>query len=152
MSQLMYSTEEVAAALGLHVRTVRGYVRDGLLPAVRIGKQYRIAGADLDAFTARPAATPPAGTPATAARPRAEASAVVQVDPVDVATMNRLASLVMGAAGTQPADQAARLHVQTVYHRERASLKFVLTGDPDAVAGLLTLISDFTGELGPDGA
>jgi excisionase family DNA binding protein len=30
----------------LHVRTVRKYVRDGRLKAVRIGKQYRIARDD----------------------------------------------------------------------------------------------------------
>ena len=43
VSQEMYSVEQVADLLGLHVRTVRGYVRDGRLKAVRIGKQYRIA-------------------------------------------------------------------------------------------------------------
>ncbi|HEX5997016.1 MAG TPA: helix-turn-helix domain-containing protein, partial [Jiangellales bacterium] len=47
----MYSVEQVAHRLGLHVRTVRGYIRTGRLKAVRIGKQYRIAGADLDALT-----------------------------------------------------------------------------------------------------
>ena len=42
-NQDLYSVEQVAAQLGLHVRTVRNYVRDGRLKAVRIGKQYRIA-------------------------------------------------------------------------------------------------------------
>jgi hypothetical protein len=51
-------------------------VRDGRLPATRIGKQYRIARSDLDAFTgARPG--PLAG--GTDGPPRVEASAVVQV-------------------------------------------------------------------------
>ena len=45
------SVEQVAESLGLHVRTVRDYVRGGRLKAVRIGKQYRIARADLDALT-----------------------------------------------------------------------------------------------------
>ena len=55
MSEEMYSVEQVADRLGLHVRTVRGYIRAGRLKAVRIGKQYRIARADLDALTGRPA-------------------------------------------------------------------------------------------------
>ncbi len=54
MAARMYSVEEVAARLGLHVRTVRNYVRDGRLKAVRIGKQYRIAAADLEELTGRP--------------------------------------------------------------------------------------------------
>jgi excisionase family DNA binding protein len=61
MSDEMYSVEQVAERLSLHVRTVRGYIRDGRLRAVRIGKQYRIAAADLDALTGRPAPAPPAG-------------------------------------------------------------------------------------------
>ena len=39
MSQELYSVEQVAEHLGLHVRTVRNYVRDGRLKAVRIGKR-----------------------------------------------------------------------------------------------------------------
>jgi len=37
------SVEHVAERPGLQVRTIRSYVRDGRLTAVRIGKRYRIA-------------------------------------------------------------------------------------------------------------
>jgi excisionase family DNA binding protein len=50
---MLYSVEQVADRLGLHVRTVRNYVREGRLKAVRIGKQYRIAADDLAAMTGR---------------------------------------------------------------------------------------------------
>ena len=53
MSQELYSVEQVADLLNLHVRTVRNYVREGRLKAVRIGKQYRIAREDLEAMTGR---------------------------------------------------------------------------------------------------
>jgi excisionase family DNA binding protein len=52
MEQL-YSVDQVAELLGLHVKTVRNYVREGQLRAVCIGKQYRIALEDLEAFTGR---------------------------------------------------------------------------------------------------
>ncbi|MBN9569617.1 MAG: helix-turn-helix domain-containing protein, partial [Alphaproteobacteria bacterium] len=51
MTQDFYSVEQVAERLGLHVKTVRSYIREGKLNAVRIGKQYRIAHADLAALT-----------------------------------------------------------------------------------------------------
>ena len=50
MSEQLLSPHQVADALGLHVRTVRNYVRDGRLPATRVGKQYRIAREDLEKF------------------------------------------------------------------------------------------------------
>src|SRR5690606_41503039 len=83
-----YTVEQAARLLGLHVKTVRGYVRDGRLKAVKIGKQYRIAREDLEAFTGLPLA------PAGAAR-RAEASVIVEVEGVDRALMDRLSTLVL---------------------------------------------------------
>ena len=56
MTDEWFSVDQVAQRLGLHVRTVRNYVRDGRLKAVRIGKQYRIARSDLEELTGRSAA------------------------------------------------------------------------------------------------
>ncbi|MFT8637922.1 MAG: helix-turn-helix domain-containing protein [Pseudoclavibacter sp.] len=46
----LLSVVDVAARLRLDPRTVRAYIRSGRLPAVRIGKQYRIRAVDLAAF------------------------------------------------------------------------------------------------------
>ena len=43
----LYSVEEVADRLDLHVKTVRRIIREGRLPAKRIGKAYRITRAAL---------------------------------------------------------------------------------------------------------
>jgi excisionase family DNA binding protein len=131
----MYSTEEVAEILGLHVRTVRGYVRDGRLPATRIGKQYRIAREELAAFTgARPG--PPAG--GAGQGPRVEVSAVVQVAPLDPDAMTRLNTLITSAASGRQDDP---LHVQSVYDPQRESLKIIIVGTADDTAKVLTLVS-----------
>jgi excisionase family DNA binding protein len=44
------SPEDVAERLGLNVRTIRRYIREGRLKATRIGKQYRVAANDFQAF------------------------------------------------------------------------------------------------------
>ncbi len=135
----MYSAEEVADLLGLHVRTVRGYVRDGRLPATRIGKQYRIARDDLDAFTGTRQSPPADGA---SQPPRAEASAVVQVAPLGPDAMTRLSTLVTGAASARQDDDP--LHVQTVYDPHRATLKIIVTGTAGDTATVLALISTLT--------
>ncbi|MFR9775070.1 helix-turn-helix domain-containing protein [Micromonospora sp. MS34] len=133
MGNDMYSVEQVADVLGLHVRTVRGYIRAGRLPAVRIGKQYRIARADLDALTGRPAAATPAG-PAVL-----EVSSIAQVDGVDRATTDRLTTLLLATANTHH-DPARPLRVQTVHDEERHRMKIVILGDAAATADLLHLL------------
>jgi excisionase family DNA binding protein len=129
----LYSAEEVAEVLGLHVRTVRGYVRDGRLPAVRIGKQYRIAEHDLRQFTG-------GGQPIPAASPRVEVSAIVQIDGVGRSVMDRIATHVMGAANSGSGDRRP-LHVQTVYDEPRKGLKVIVVGGADDTAKMITLIS-----------
>ncbi|MFJ8579746.1 helix-turn-helix domain-containing protein [Micromonospora sp. NPDC093277] len=133
MSDDLYSVEQVADLLGLHVRTVRGYIRAGRLRAVRIGKQYRIARADLDALTGRPEPAPPAGAPAL------EVSSIVQVDGIDRAGADRLATLVLAGVNTGH-DPARPLRVQTVHDEERHRMKLVILGDAAATADLLHLV------------
>jgi excisionase family DNA binding protein len=128
--------EQVADLLGLHVRTVRNYVRDGRLKAVRIGKQYRIAQADVDAFTGGTATT-------TVVVRHAEASSIVQLDDVDHDTMSRLSTLVMGAVGARGADDP--LHVQTVYDPQRRTMKVIVVGGLASTATLLRIIDGFVG-------
>jgi excisionase family DNA binding protein len=122
-----HSPEQVAGLLGLHVRTVRGYIRDGRLPAVRIGKQYRIAQRDLDAFT---------GTPRAAAS--AHVTAVVELEDVTARLADRVSTLVV--AGVQ---QVQGLRVQSVYDASRGHLKLIVLGPPAAAADVLITIDGF---------
>ncbi|MGW4534774.1 helix-turn-helix domain-containing protein [Nocardia sp. NPDC004340] len=132
MTDRLYSVEEVAERLGLHVRTVRGYVREGKLPATRIGKQYRITRADLEAFTGLPA--PEGGSPAP--QRYSEVSSIIEVDAADPSIADRVSTLLTAAAGTHTGD-GQPLRVQTFYDRERARLKVILVGGLGDTARLL---------------
>jgi excisionase family DNA binding protein len=120
-----YSLDDVADRLGLHVRTVRGYVRDGRLGAVRIGKQYRVSAADLRALT---------GTSGRAGTPRrVEATSVLDVEGIDPEAADRLESLIRGLPkGTRAP------HVDVV--REPDRLKVIVVGSAEANAELLRFV------------
>ncbi|MDT0489111.1 helix-turn-helix domain-containing protein [Streptomyces sp. NPDC012600] len=140
----LYSIGEVAERLGLHVRTVRNYVRDGRLKAVRIGKQYRISRADFEALTSRPPGDTPSGD--IGGRGRAEVSSIVQIDGVGPDAAHRLSTFVTASAQS-PRDTREPLRVQTVYDKERARMKIVVLGSAADTAELLHLVD---GVLGPD--
>ncbi|MER7457535.1 helix-turn-helix domain-containing protein [Micromonospora sp. NPDC126480] len=131
MGSDMYSVEQVAERLGLHVRTVRGYIRSGRLRAVRIGKQYRIAERDLAALTGAGEPTAPAGP--------VEVSSIVRIDGVDRAAADRLGTLVQAGAATRH-DPGPPLSLQTMYDDERNRLTLVILGGPTATADLLRLV------------
>lgn len=133
MAERLYSAEDVARRLGLHVRTVRGYVRDGRLKAVRIGKQYRIRHEDLEAFVGTPVSEPP-----DARRHRhAEVSSIVEVDGVDPETFRRVTTLLMGAS-TRHGDQPLR--VETAYDEDRVRMKIIILGGLGETTRLLEYV------------
>jgi excisionase family DNA binding protein len=134
MAQELYSVEQVANRLGLHVRTIRNYVRDGRLKAVRIGKQYRITREDLEAFTG----TPTAVVDVDRSSRHLEASSIVHIDAVDRATADRVSTHILGALN-QP--EAVHLKAETIYDEDRAVLKVIILGNLPATAELLRLIA-----------
>ncbi|MFE2853759.1 helix-turn-helix domain-containing protein [Streptomyces lavendulae] len=140
--QLYYSVEQVADLLGLHVRTVRGYVREGRLKATLVGRQYRITHEDLEAFTGLPAPAP-----AGAARParHTEVSGIVQIDAIGPGSVDRLTNLLMAAVAGRHGDD--RLRVESVHDRERATLKIIVLGGLDATAELLRLVDSVIEDL-----
>jgi excisionase family DNA binding protein len=134
----LFSVDDVAALLGLHVKTVRGYVRDGRLEAVRIGRQYRIGADALEAFTGR-AVTPPRRGPAV------EVSSIVQIDDVDRALADRLSTLVMSSVSGSPREDG-RLRVETAYDEGKSRMKIIVLGGPESTAELLRIVGALVGD------
>ena len=138
MPQELYSVEQIARLLSLHVRTVRNYVRAGRLKAVRIGKQYRIAREDLEAMTGRPAS---AFEREPVRRQRhVEVSSIVEIDAVSPETANRVMSLLGGAYNARRSGEGP-LRIETIYDAERARMKIILVGGMDTNASYFKIIS-----------
>jgi excisionase family DNA binding protein len=131
MEQDLYSVEQVAELLSLHVKTVRNYVREGRLKAVRIGKQYRISGEDLAAMTGRPVAS---FRPEPVRRSRhIEVSSIVEIDAVSPETANRLTSTMMAVA--------EGVRIEAIYNRERGHMKIILVGSMEQNASYFRFIN-----------
>jgi excisionase family DNA binding protein len=145
----MYSAEEAAQILGLQVRTVRNYVREGRLPGVRIGKQYRIARADLEAFTAGGftqqalVGIEPVVRAVAQVRTAAEVSSVVQVDGIDEASRDMIERTLV-AATLADADSEVPVRAEPLYDAERRRLKLIIVGTVAQTIELLRIVDVLT--------
>jgi excisionase family DNA binding protein len=130
----MYSLDQVAERLGLHVRTVRAYVRNGRLKAIRIGKQYRVAREELESIVGSSNSRD-----AVSRRRRAEVSSVVQMDAVTQNMVLRVADHLRNAVKT-PRDDGSALRVETIYDQGHAQLKVIVIGSLSAAANVFGLL------------
>jgi len=130
----LYSLEQVAERLGLQVRTVRSYVRNGRLKAIRIGKQYRVTRESLEDLTGAALKSD-----AVTRHRQVEVSSVVQVDAVSVDTARRVANHLVGTAKA-PRDDSA-LRVETIYDEERSQLKVIVIGSLPSAANVFRSLS-----------
>jgi excisionase family DNA binding protein len=133
----LYSLDDVASRLGLHVRTVRGYVRSGRLQAIKIGKQYRVSRESLEALTGNSDAF---RSPQAPSRQRkVDVSSVVEISAASPELASRISSLLIGAAGSNRTMDTP-LRVETIHDPVRASIKIVVIGDLMAAADLFRLV------------
>jgi excisionase family DNA binding protein len=138
MQQELFTADEVAERLGLHVRTVRNYVRDGRLKAIRIGKQYRIARADLEAFTGQP--VEPAVRESVSRHRHIGVSSIVDIDAISPETASRVSTLLTSATAHRR-EGDSQLRLETVYDEQRAHLKVVVLGSLTTSAYIFGAIS-----------
>jgi excisionase family DNA binding protein len=138
VSEQLFTVEQVAQSLNLHVRTIRNYVAAGKLKATRIGKQYRIARSDLDAFTGGP--SPSVEGRKVGVYARTDATCVVQIDAITRDSADRLSGALIGAAKA-PRASGALMNVSAAYDEVRDSLRVVImSGDLRAAADLMSMV------------
>jgi len=136
MSTQLYTADEVAGLLNLHVKTIRRYVRDGRLKARRIGKEYRIARADLDDFAGE---TRPDDTQVPRTR-HVIASTIVDVDVISPDESHRITTMIMASLNSRKGE-ADFPRVDTIYDPEQAKLRVTITASPVLTCELLRMIN-----------
>jgi excisionase family DNA binding protein len=135
MPTQLYTADEVAGLLNLHVKTIRRYVRDGRLKARRIGKEYRIARVDLDAFAGE---TRPAETPVARTR-HVIASSIVDVDAISPEESHRITTMIMASLNSRKGETDFP-RVDSIYYAEQAKLRVTITASPMLTCELLRMV------------
>ena len=138
LTPALLSVEQVAQILGLNVRTVRNYVRSGSLKATRIGKQYRIGVADLEAFTGRPVANHAERVLSRGGR--GEISSVISLEGVTAALANRITNMLMATADVLRSIEQP-VAVSTTYDVQFDRLRVLLAADLKSTRDFLSMIN-----------
>ncbi|MFN3623447.1 MAG: helix-turn-helix domain-containing protein [Hyphomicrobium sp.] len=129
---MIVTVEQAAVQLKLHPKTVLRYIRNGLLPATRIGKSYRIERAKLAEFAGV------ASGHADAAKD-VRTTCIVDVPHMTPESAERLARFLNAAAMTGDANTSP-LQINTAFNPTEKCLKVVVIGSPRDAARLLEML------------
>lgn len=133
----LFTVDEVAERLKLHVRTVRRFIREGRLPAKRIGKEYRITRTALDAFGGT---TPDASALAVPRERSVLVSSIVDVDAISPEDSQRITTLLMAGLNARRGEPDFP-RVDSLYEPERGRLRVMLTANPTLTCDLIRTIA-----------
>lgn len=132
----LYTAEDVAARLNLHVKTIRRFIREGKLPAKRIGKQYRITRSALDEF----AGTSHADEAIVPLTRRIIVSSIVDVDAIGPEESDRITALITaGLNARRGAGDSPR--VDSFYDANANRLRLMITANPALACDLVRIIN-----------
>jgi excisionase family DNA binding protein len=132
----LFTVDEVAGRLNLHVKTVRRFIREGRLPAKRIGKEYRITRAALDEFAGTTADPGDAPIPRTR---QVLVSSIVDVDAISPEDSQRIITLIMASLNTRRGEQDFP-RVDSLYDADRGRLRIMITASPTLTCDLVRTI------------
>jgi excisionase family DNA binding protein len=130
MSEEVYTVEQFAERLKLHPKTVRRFIREGRLRAVKVGKSYRILRTDMEAMVGVwPREQPSA----------ARVTSIVDIPGVDPDVAQRMARQLPSLRMGQDAHPDP-MNIDLAYDTARRHLKVVVVGAPLDVAAVLKVL------------
>lgn len=132
MSDILVTVEQAADALNLHPKTILRYIHEGRLPATRVGKSYRIARTNLDAFAGVASGKSEAAT-------GVRTTCIIDIPNISAEGAERTATFLHAAAMAGDADTPP-LHLETAFDPRIGSMKGVMIGSPSDVSKLLEML------------
>ena len=137
MKQL-YTVEEAAERLNVHVKTVRRFIRLGRLPAKRIGKEYRITKAALDEFAGVTPATRDEGGRVR----QVLVSSIVDVEAISSEDSQRIVTMIMAGMNSRNGHGEGEFpRIDSLYDVQRGRLRITITASASLTSDLLRVIN-----------
>lgn len=135
------SVEYVAKTLGIHPKTIQRYIREGKLPAVKVGKAWRISGHDLSVFLE----ANKTGDERVFTSRKITSSSVIDIQVLDEEEALRIINLLSATMNAKP-DDLTNSSLRSQYIEAQSIVRVSLWGEIDFVKTMLDMIVMITKE------
>ena len=139
MKNEFYTAEQISELLGIHLKTVQRYIREGKIRASKIGKSWRVSGHDLSAFT-ESADNSAKRRKEIAPEDRIKISSVIDIELNSRDEATALINTLNAALNTKPPEYG-RSTLYTQYIEEERKLRLTLWGNAPFTEVIIALIN-----------
>ena len=143
MERYLYSIEKVAELLDVHHKTVLRYIKEGKLPASKVGGRWRIHGNDLTGFVG--ARDNSEENIVRIQKPKAEVSpepwvsTVVHAENIDREESIRISNTLIAIANSN-SGLNNRCRIDSVYFEEELKIQILVWGTIDFTGQILKIL------------
>lgn len=150
MEQKFYTVDEIASIIDLHPKTVRRFIREGKIKAVKIGRSWRISQEDFAEYAhmeLKPGTEVEkdihsAATAEKYAEPgnknRVSVSAVIEIHEKEPEEASRISNSLMALLNSKDPGWG-QTRYDFIYHPEVKKARFVLYGSPTFIAAIMQI-------------
>ena len=149
----VFTVDQVAALIDMHPKTIRRFIREGRLGAVKMGGHWRIHKADLgrfmgEVYLAQGRAEPLEVSQEAKAykkelRLKVRVSSVVDVQVSDRIEADRLSTFILAAMNSR-GDDPARARCDYIFRKEGPEARFLFCGTPAFTVTMLEMIAQIS--------
>jgi len=144
MDKTYYTVDQIADLLHIHPKTIQRYIREGKLPARKIGKSWRVSGHDLSRFTENAkASSAGAENGAASSKDRVLVSAVADIPAEDREEATRVVNQLNAALNGKPPEYGrSAMHAQ--FLEAEGKVRVTLWGTARFAAEMMGFLSALT--------
>ncbi|MFV0363005.1 MAG: helix-turn-helix domain-containing protein [Suipraeoptans sp.] len=139
MEKDYYTVEQVSELLNIHPKTIQRYIREGKLPAAKLGKSWRINGHDLSVYIE--------SNKSSSEQPKGErsvtVSCVVDISVYGSEDARRIMNLLTSAHTVKPVEYSST-SMQSQYIEREKIVRVMLWGDIRFMTGVVEMIGALT--------
>lgn len=143
MDNTYYTVEKISSLLQIHPKTVQRYIRQGKLPATKIGKSWRVSGHDLSIFVG---ASDDSIVNSSRAISQITVSSVVDIDVPDMDEAMRIANAITASMNAKPPEYGkSSLSVQFI--PTESKLRLMLWGTAKFMETMMYILSQMIDDV-----
>lgn len=142
MQEKYYTVEAISQMLKMHPKTIQRYIREGKIPATKVGKAWRVSGHSLSVFVGNEDIFPAKDTSKQLSDDKIMISSVVDIDVANIDEAMQIVNMLTASLNSKTPEYG-KSSMQTQYIDLEHRVRIMLYGNIKFMEAMIYFISNY---------